>query len=95
MKEQNRFRRLATGIWKFDKKDVVSLGLQLFHTLRQIQDKIGSDRELPLFEFLQAIVDRVRIPVHEKNAKRARSVGLRTFGGSSPRAKYVLAPIRA
>ena len=95
MKEQNRFRRFTAGVWELDEKDVVRVGFQLFHALRKIQNKIGSDLELSFFELLQAIVDRVRIPVHEKNAKRARSVGLRTFGGSSPRAKYVLAPIRA
>ena len=89
MEEQNRFRGLTAGVWELDEKHVVSVGFQLFHALRQIQDKIGSDREVSLLEFLQAIVDGIGIPVHEKNAKQTRSVGLHSLRAKSPWANCV------
>ena len=90
MKEQNRFGSLADWAWELNEKDIVCLGLELFDALRQVQNKIRGDRELSLFEFLQAIIDCVRITMYEKNPEQPRSVGVCVLCGRIPSARLVL-----
>src|ERR1700757_1553606 len=66
IEEQNRFRRLAARMGKLNQQDVVFLGFQLLHALRQVQHKIRSDRKLTLLEFLQATINCVCLSVYEK-----------------------------
>jgi len=90
MKQQDRFRRLAVRVGELHEQDVIGVGFQLFHTLWNIQHKIRSDCELSLFEFLQATIDSVCIPVYEKNPQQSRSVGLCRLCGGIPRATLLL-----
>jgi len=79
MKELQHLRSLAvrTGILNDD--DVIALGSELLMALCQVQNTIGTDRELRFLELLHTGSDRVRVAMNEKGAKRAASVGWRAL----------------
>lgn len=84
MKELQCPRALEARAGVLDDNDIVGLPAELRCALRQVQNQIGLDGELPFFEFLHATVNRACFTVNEKNAHRAPSVGSCAARGRTP-----------
>jgi hypothetical protein len=64
-KELQYLQSLAARTGVLDDDDIIGLGSELFGALCQVQNKIGSDSELPFLKLLQAAVYRVCVTVNE------------------------------
>jgi hypothetical protein len=84
VEESQGLRSLPTRAGVLGNDDIVRLGSELFGALCEAQNEIGSDFELALLEFLQATVNRIRIPVYEKHAKRTASMRTSSFRTQTP-----------
>jgi len=72
-------RSLAVRTSVLNDDDVIRLGPQLFPALCQVQNTIGADRELRFLELLHTGINRIRVAMYEKDAKRAAPVERRAL----------------
>jgi len=75
---------LAAGTRVFDENDIVETGRLEWGELGDVQDKIGSDGELSLFQLLQAGVNYFGLTVNEQDAKGTPSVRMGAIGREIP-----------
>src|SRR5690242_10145125 len=71
MKKLQYLRSLAVRTGVLNDEGVIGPGSELFRALYQVQNTIGTDRELRFLEFLHASIDRVCVTMYEKDMKGA------------------------